>query len=33
MTVFWRVYIVSVYLLSIAYATDEDNCIAVEMFG
>ena len=30
-TVFWCVYIVSMCLLSITYATDEDSCIAVEM--
>ena len=30
---FWCVYIVSVCLLSITYATDEDSCIAVETFG
>ena len=29
----WCVYIVSVCLLSITYATDEDSCIAVETFG
>ena len=31
--VLWCVYIVSVCLLSITYATDEDGCIAVETFG
>ena len=34
MTVFYCAYIiVSVYLLSITYATDEDGCIAVKTFG
>ena len=33
MTAFSCVYIVSVCLLSITYATDEDGRIAVETFG